>query len=91
MNKTVENLKIDPNTVSVYGSVDADGDDKTVYDHVILSVDVAAAQSIMNNTYDVYKTNAKVKSVLDNVIDNSLSKMKIAPFFKVIFYFAKLT
>jgi hypothetical protein len=51
-----------------------------------LSVDVAGARRIMNNTYDVYKTNAKVKPVLDNVIDNSLSKMKIAPFFKVVLY-----
>ena len=86
MNKTVQSLKIDPNTVSAYGSIDADGDDTTVYDHVIMSADLGAVQRIVNNTYDIYKSNANVKSVLDDVINKSLGKMKVAPDYKVIFF-----
>ncbi len=84
MNTTVSSLKIDPKTNNVYGSVDDNVADDTVYDAVIITADVGSVQSIFNKTYEKYKSYPKIKESLEKCNNNSIAQMKIAPDYKVI-------
>lgn len=83
-NSTVDSLKIDPTTLSAYGTVDQGFDDQTVYDSVILAADVGSVQNIFNKTSESYKQQPAVKAIVDKVINKSIGKMKIAPDYKVV-------
>ncbi len=84
LNSTVNSLKIDPSNLNVYGTVDEDSEDPTVYDHVILASDVGSVQKMLNNTSNNNKENPEVKSIVDSIINTSIGKMKIAPDYKVV-------
>ncbi len=84
LNSTVNSLKVDPNTLKVYGTVDEGLDDPTVYDYVILASDVGSVQKMLNNTSNNNIKNPQVKLVVDAIIDGSIGKMKIAPDYKVV-------
>merc|ERR1711983_194543 len=70
--------------MSIYGSIDQSGDDKTVYDHVVFAADVGAVQSMFNETLKNYQSDLRAATVLHNCIDNNIGKMKIAPDYKVV-------
>jgi hypothetical protein len=69
--------------MKVYGTVDENGEDETVYDHVILAADLAPVQSIFKNTYDSYKSHANIVNSLDICNNNYFDKMKISPDYRV--------
>ena len=80
----VVRLKVNENGVNVYGSVDANGDDKTVYDWVVMASEVGAVKKIFANTLDYYKKVPNVSNVVSDCMKKSLDPMKIAPDYKVI-------
>ena len=63
--------------MKVYGTVDENGEDETVYDHVILAADLAPVQSIFKNTYDSYKSHPNILSSLDICNNNYFNNHKI--------------
>lgn len=83
-NSTVKKLKVDSQTLQVYGTVDDLGSDEVVYDHVILAADLGAVQKIFANTVENYKNDSKVLNVLNNCQNNHINKMRIAPDYKVV-------
>lgn len=83
-NKTVKSLKIDPQTLNVYGTIDQDGDDSTKYDYVVLTAEIGATQLIFNNTIKNYQSEPQVLKTLIGSYANGIGKMKIAPAYKVI-------
>ena len=82
-NNGVKSLKINPDTMKVYGTVDENGEDEAVYDHVILAADLAPVQSIFKNTYDSYKSHPHILNSLDICNNNYFNKMKISPDYRV--------
>ena len=82
-NKSVNSLKIDESTLQVYGTVDADGDDETRYDAVVLASDVGTTQEIFNSTLLFYRKSLNVRKVLQNVNQSFIGRMKVAPDYKV--------
>ena len=83
LNSTVVSLKVDPKSNNVYGTVDQDYDDQTVYDYVISGAEVGAVQEILNNTYANYKQFDVISQALVKCNNNSVSQMKIAPDYRV--------
>lgn len=70
--------------MNVYGTVDKSGDDKIVYDHVIMASDVGSTQYIINQTMSNYAKDEKISAILSNINKNSIGPMKVAPDYRVI-------
>lgn len=84
-NKRVESLKVNSETLEVYGTVDEDGSDKTVYDDVILATDYKSVKKIFERTIERLESNdVKLSEVLNNCVETNLSEMKMAPEYKVL-------
>ena len=83
-NNGVKSLKINPKTMLTYGSIDEQGDDSTIYDHVIISSDLGPVQSIINTTFDNYSNETLITNALKVCKDDYLNRMKIAPDYKVL-------
>lgn len=79
-NTSVSSLLIDSKTLSVYGT----NDDDTTYDSVILAADIGAVQSIFEETLEKYQNDKQISFAVNNCINNSLGRMKIAPDYKVM-------
>ena len=84
MSKEVVSLKIDEKNLNVYGSIDADGDDKTFYDWVVMAAEVGAVKVIFNNTLKYYQNAPIVKNVISNCVKTHLEHMKVSPDYKVM-------
>jgi hypothetical protein len=83
-NNGVKSLKINPKTMLTYGSIDEQGDDSTIYDHIIISSDLGPVQSIINTTFDNYSNETLITNALKVCKDDYLNRMKIAPDYKVL-------
>jgi len=89
-NHGVKSLKIDPNTLKAHGTVDEKGDDKTVYDHVIIAADIGPVQSIFKKTFENYKTEPKISNSLKICNQDYFDKMKMTPSYKSIHFSTNL-
>lgn len=83
-NTSVTSFKIDKDTMSVVGSIDNTGDDKTVYDSVVLAADIGAVQSMFTETVKNYQNDPKVANFVSAAVENNINKMKIAPDYRVM-------
>ena len=83
-NTGVYALKIDEVTGAVIGTVDDGSDDPTVYDHVIMTAELNAVQSIFNRTYEIYNQNPIIEPVLVKCNNETLGQLKMAPDYKVM-------
>ena len=79
---------INEDSLSISGTVDDNDLDKYQYDYVILATDVGSNQKIFQNSLEFYKNNDKIYNFLEAPYANSISKMKIAPPYKVIILFS---
>jgi hypothetical protein len=79
----VRSLKIDSQTLNVYGTVDEDGDDPVNYDSVVIASDVGSLQYMLNNTINNYLRDNNIRPVLDRINTTSIGLMKLAPDYKV--------
>ena len=81
---SVNSLKIDANSLRVFGSNDDNYVDPNVYDYVVMAADVGSVQMILKNTYYNYRSSQPILNTLNIAYNNSIGKMKIAPDYKVI-------
>jgi hypothetical protein len=86
LNRPVQSLKIDEKTQEVYGTIDEAGDDETVYDSVIMAAEVGAVQRIINATALNYQRIPNVASVINDVREKYIDKMRVAPDYKVLVF-----
>jgi hypothetical protein len=89
LNRAVQSLKIDEKTQEVYGTIDEAGDDETFYDSVIMASEVGAVQRIMNATSHIYKRIPNIASVINEVKDKYIDRMRVAPDYKVCYFSLK--
>ena len=77
--KSVDELKVDENDLSVYGS----NDDEQKYDHVVIASDYQSTKNILRNTLKKYQNNQKIKLALEAILEKSLDKLHLSPSYKV--------
>ena len=76
--------------MSVFGSIDENGDDPMIYDYVVMAADVGSVQSIFTETLNNYVSDPKITKILSAIYTNSIGQMKIAPPYKVKFKIFKI-
>ncbi len=71
--------------LTITGTVDDENIvDSTQYDYVILTAEVGGVKNILQNSIDFYQNNDKIRNYLQVPVENSISKMEIAPPYKIL-------